>query len=122
MDDSSEDLKITTLAENLVSKIFYSSASISSIDDEIILGYIFKRFPDFRLPADLKITKELEKNLRLKLIDIMSDKEFIFDLMDRHEIGIQDIFRVICKYYSFIFNSIIYIKKLQKIIEDNGYL
>ena len=117
----SNNNNLQALEKELTTSEFYTSKGIYSIDDESIMTYIFQTYPDFELTFDTPVTKDDEKNLRNILLEIVSNKPFIQEIMKRYSVDIQEIFRVICKKYSFIFNSILYIRKIQSILSENAY-
>lgn len=107
--DSDQDFN----SDDYNSFYYTSDKQIRKLDDKFIMSKIIEKYPDF-------IGNKSENIIKQVFVAITSDIKFIDELSKKLDMTIFDIFKVIYRNYSFIFNKC-FINKIQKIIKANGY-
>lgn len=94
---------------------FYTTDShIRSMDDGLILAKIIERYPDFSPDRGENMIKQV-------FLVIANDTKFINSLTKMFDITPIELFQIIFKKYSYIFNKC-YTTKLQKVTGRKSYV
>ena len=100
-------------AEDFNGFFYTSDKQIRKMDDMLIIARIIEKYPDFSRMDD-------ENTLKQVFSVIVSDTKFIHELMDDFDVNVKELFSIIYRRYSFIFNGC-YTTKIQKLISGRAY-
>lgn len=92
---------------------YTNEKQIRRMDDAFIISKIIERYPDFTLSNS-------ETTLRQLFLVIASDSKFIRELTTSFDLEVPELFSIIYRNYSEIFNSL-FITKVQKLISRKSY-
>ena len=93
---------------------FYTSdKQIKKMDDAFIVSKIVEKYPDFT-------TNGNENLLKQTFMVIARDSRFVNQLLKDYDLTVSELFSVIYRNYSFIFNPC-YISKIQKLVTRRSY-
>ena len=92
---------------------YTSEKHIRKMDDAFIISKIIEKYPDFG-------NKDDENSLKQIFSVIVSDSKFINELLKKYDLTVKELFSIIYRNYSFIFNSA-YTSKIRKLISGRSY-
>ena len=93
---------------------YTSDKQIRKMDDTFIMSKISEKYPDF-------ISDSGENLLKQTFMVIAKDTKFLKQISSEYDIPISELFSIIYRTYSFLFNPC-YISKLQKIVSKRLYV
>lgn len=92
---------------------YTSDKQIKKMDDAFIISKIVEKYPDF-------VSSENENLLKQTFMVIARDSRFINQLLKEYDLTVSELFSIIYRNYSFIFNPC-YISKIQKLVTRRSY-
>lgn len=92
---------------------YTSEKQIRKMDDSFILSKLIEKYPDF-------VPSNAENLLKQTFIAITRDSKLINDVVEFCDITVHELFSVIYRNYSFIFNGS-FISKIQKLVSNRSY-
>ncbi len=115
-DDDLEYYSIGDSDQSEDNLLFYTPKFVDSIDDIDILRKIRSKYP--------KITdkNETDKVSRQEFLKMLEDKEFINGILNQYNLKLYDLFLIFKQHYTYLFNTSNYIKNVQRVIDEVGYL
>jgi hypothetical protein len=86
---------------------------IKRMDDSFILSRITEKYPDFNPSSSESVLKQA-------FMVVASDTRLINELTSKYDITAHELFKLIFRNYSFLFNPC-FVSKLQKIVSKRAY-
>jgi hypothetical protein len=92
---------------------YTNDKQIRRMDDKFILSKIIEKYPDFS-------DKSCENLLKQVFMIIAKDSRLINGITKKYDISIKELFGIIYRNYSFLFNPC-YVAKIQKLVKKSSY-
>ena len=86
---------------------------IRKMDDAFIMSKVIEKYPDFAPSSGENFLKQV-------FMLIAKDTKFVNQLTKKYDITVHDLFSVVYRTYSFIFNQS-FITKVQKLVSKRAY-
>lgn len=100
--------------DNYMSFYYTNDKQIRRMDDEFILAKITEKYPDFS-------PNKKETILKQSFIIFLKDSRHVKYILDYFNISIYDLFTVVYRSYSFIFNTC-FTNKVHNLIKNKCYV
>ena len=112
IEENTEEIGID--ANSLNSFYYTMDNRLKKLDDKIILAKITEKYPEFRLDTPEKILKNV-------IFAIFNDSKFISEIVEYFDMTLNELFIVIYRHYSYMFNTCL-IKKIKESIKRKPYV
>lgn len=111
--DENNDIGLDFNSDDYNGFYYTNEKQIRKMDDEFIISKIIEKYPDF-------VSASSENLLKQVFMIVARDSKFIKELTERYDITVQELFSIIYRNYSFLFNNC-YISKIQKLVTRRSY-
>lgn len=112
MDSSENELDFNS---SDYSSFFYTNEKqIVKMDDQYVISKIIEKYPDFSISKKDSVLKQA-------FIVFLHDSKHVNSILESFEISIDDLFKMIYRNYSFLFNTC-FINKVHDIIRLKSYV